>query len=196
MLKFVFLVLCLVLLASSQEVQPLEAQVLQDQIVDTANNLPTKYCPMRNFNGQLFCPTVKGLNEVEGTSVQSQYTVTVDLDAPKVQNNDVADIESAEDPTNQEEVYVPHEVNNQTVEMMYNTRTVISGTGFDRIKREIRFPGKKIKKIKNKFWNQETEWQTPKKLTPLQKFSWEFKIFCNSFTKILKLKQLGKLVSM
>jgi hypothetical protein len=151
MLKFVFLVLCLVLLASSQEVQPLEAQVLQDQIVDTTNNLPTKYCPMRNFNGQLFCPTVKGLNEVERTSEQSQYTITVDLDAPKVQNNDVAEIESAEDPTNQEEVYVPHEVNNQTVEMMFNTRTVISGTGFDRIKREIRFPGKKSKKLKTSF---------------------------------------------
>jgi hypothetical protein len=155
MLKFVFLVLCLVLLASSQEVQPSEVQVLQDQIIDTANNLPTKYCPMRNFKGQLFCPTVKGLNEVEGTSEQS-YTVTVDLDAPKVQNNDVAEIESAEDPTNQDEVYIPHNGNNQTVEMMFNTRTVLSGTGFDRIKREIRFPGKNLK-IKKKFWNQEME---------------------------------------
>jgi hypothetical protein len=134
MLKTLCLLVCVLLVAS--QIQPLEADVLRTEVIMTANNLPAKYCPMRNFKGQLFCPQLQGSYSSASLNVDSEVDVSSNSGIEMV----------ASDEIKEENIQPQVELLNPNVQMMNQaaplSNGVISGYGFDRVKREVKFPGK------------------------------------------------------
>lgn len=127
---FIFISLCLLLLGACFAFESLES------LKATMENKLTKYCPLRNFNGALFCPSQQ--------SSKSNNDMTVYLEDYKISDNSMVGAVVAEGA-----IEVPPETQtqpreqamiNKTWEAMPQDARLISGFGFDRVKRTIKFP--------------------------------------------------------
>lgn len=137
------MVFCAIFVAA--EFEPLKVEVLRNEIVGLANNLPQKYCPMRNFKGELFCPPLQRGFSSEETGVQNDEKIYID-GSPNVQANNEIDVSGfAVSEGESEDIQMQAElVDSSTVAQAMNQQPqsngIISGFGFDRVKREVKFP--------------------------------------------------------
>ena len=145
----VFLFCCLVFL-SQANLQPQQVKLLQNKISIAGNDLAQKYCPMRNFKGELFCPVgntgPNGLSENVGpSSASSTKKRNVEIQPKKTSTNQREIIEIYELEVGEKAPkYTTLDIDTLSLESVQpsNSQFLISGTGFDRTKREIKFPGK------------------------------------------------------
>jgi bifunctional N-acetylglucosamine-1-phosphate-uridyltransferase/glucosamine-1-phosphate-acetyltransferase GlmU-like protein len=131
----IFLVVCLTF--ANAEIELLEAKMIQSKISTLGHDLPSRYCPMRNFDGKLFCPAVpqgqtltSTLSMNENFGDEDEIVVIVEGDAPNQQKKTIPT------PTQKKAE------NGPGIQSTTHSNPVLSGYGFDRVTKEIKFPGK------------------------------------------------------
>lgn len=114
-----YLIVALLFVACLSQLEQMEAIL---------SNLPRKYCPMRGFNGQPYCPV-----KTEETMKEDANIPTIHLDEFPKQFGDISfdTIEQSSFTENKTEIKVIP---------MSNLNEPISGFGYDRVKREMKFP--------------------------------------------------------
>jgi hypothetical protein len=139
----VFLVVLLTL--ANAEIEILEAKMIQSKISTLGHDLPSRYCPMRNFDGKLFCPKVpqgqtltSTLSMNENLGDEDEIVVIVEGDAPNQPKKT-----TVVTPTQKEQ-------NGPSIQTTTHSNPVLSGYGFDRVTKEIKFPSKTKKLFLNK----------------------------------------------
>jgi len=114
---FVFLLLFVSIIVQTTSSSHIDKEEL---FVKILNELETKYCPMRGFDGELYCPQVK--------SMTFNSTYIAERDNPKIIFDDTPFINTRRKSVKQQE-YVPRK------DPWFGT-----GFGFDRITRQLKFP--------------------------------------------------------
>eukprot|EP01080_Neovahlkampfia_damariscottae_P012288 gene12288-5871_t len=146
-IKFVGALLFICLVLVSANLKPQQVKALENQISVAGNNLAQKHCPMRNFKGELFCPVAagpNGLSETVGPSSTSQdkkKKKKITVKAPKTTSRNIVEIYELEE-GEEEPNFTTLDIETLSLESVQpaSSHFLISGTGFDRTTREIKFP--------------------------------------------------------